>query len=89
MKLHNQDVQMILKFLQISIHVHGFVTVNGEKMSKSLGNTKSIKHVLENWGANKPAFSSAVLESKAMSPESEEMLKEGIAAYTAMFLLIK
>ena len=35
---------------------------------------------------NKPAFSSAVLESKAMSPESEEMLKEGIAAYTAMFL---
>ena len=35
---------------------------------------------------NKPVFSSAVNESKAMSPESEEMLKEGIEAYTAMFL---
>jgi F-type H+-transporting ATPase subunit alpha len=35
---------------------------------------------------NKAAFSTAVNESKAMSPESEEMLKEGIAAYTAMFL---
>merc|ERR1712205_123047 len=30
---------------------------------------------------NKPAFSSAVNESKPMSPESEEMLKEGIEAY--------
>ncbi len=28
------------------------VTINGEKMSKSLGNIKSIKHVLENWGPN-------------------------------------
>jgi hypothetical protein len=27
-----------------------------------------------------------VLESKAMSPESEEMLKEGITAYKAIFL---
>jgi F-type H+-transporting ATPase subunit alpha len=35
---------------------------------------------------NKAAFSTAVNESKAMSPESEEMLKEGIVAYTAMFL---
>ena len=35
---------------------------------------------------NKPAFSIAVLESKAMSPDSEEMLKEGIKAFTAMFL---
>ena len=35
---------------------------------------------------NKPAFGTAVNESKAMSPEAEEMLKEGIAAYTAMFL---
>jgi len=30
----------------------GMVTINGEKMSKSLGNIKSIKHVLENWGSN-------------------------------------
>ena len=35
---------------------------------------------------NKPQFSSEVLETKKMSPESEEMLKEAITAYTAMFL---
>ena len=35
---------------------------------------------------NKPQFSSEVLETKKMSPEAEEMLKEAITAYTAMFL---
>ena len=35
---------------------------------------------------NKAAFSTSVLDSKAMSPEAEEMLKEGIAAYKAIFL---
>jgi hypothetical protein len=35
---------------------------------------------------NKPAFGSEVMESKKMSPEAEEMLKEGIATYTATFL---
>lgn len=33
------------------MHV-GMVTINGEKMSKSLGNIKSVRHVLENWGPN-------------------------------------
>ncbi|MGY5142346.1 MAG: cysteine--tRNA ligase, partial [Nitrosopumilus sp.] len=33
------------------MHV-GMVTINGEKMSKSIGNIRSIKHVLENWGPN-------------------------------------
>lgn len=33
------------------MHV-GMVTVDGEKMSKSLGNTKSVRHVLERWGPN-------------------------------------
>jgi cysteinyl-tRNA synthetase len=28
------------------------ITINGEKMSKSLGNVKSVNHVLENWGSN-------------------------------------
>jgi cysteinyl-tRNA synthetase len=40
-----------ISFAKIWMHV-GMVTINGEKMSKSLGNIKSIKHVLENWGAN-------------------------------------
>ena len=38
-------------FAKIWMHV-GMVTINGEKMSKSLGNIKSINHVLENWGPN-------------------------------------
>ena len=33
------------------MHV-GMVTINGEKMSKSIGNIRSIKYVLENWGPN-------------------------------------
>ena len=40
-----------IQFAKIWTHV-GMVTINGEKMSKSLGNIKSIKHVLENWGPN-------------------------------------
>tara|TARA_B100001750_G_scaffold240475_1_gene250286 strand:- start:519 stop:1148 length:630 start_codon:yes stop_codon:yes gene_type:complete len=28
------------------------ITINGEKMAKSIGNVKSVKHVLENWGPN-------------------------------------
>jgi len=39
------------QFAKIWMHV-GMVTINGEKMSKSLGNIKSIKHVLYNWGPN-------------------------------------
>ena len=38
-------------FAKLWMHV-GMVTINGEKMSKSLGNIKSVKHVLENWGSN-------------------------------------
>ncbi|MGI9567222.1 MAG: cysteine--tRNA ligase [Nitrosopumilus sp.] len=39
------------QFAKIWMHV-GMVTINGEKMSKSFGNIKTIKHVLENWGPN-------------------------------------
>ena len=40
-----------VQFAKIWMHV-GMVTIDGEKMSKSIGNVKSIKHVLENWGPN-------------------------------------
>jgi cysteinyl-tRNA synthetase len=33
------------------MHV-GMITINGEKMSKSVGNVKSVNHVLEDWGPN-------------------------------------
>src|SRR5579875_606785 len=38
-------------FAKIWMHV-GMVTINGEKMSKSLGNTKSVDFVLQKWGPN-------------------------------------
>jgi len=33
------------------MHV-GMITINGEKMAKSIGNVKSVNHVLEDWGPN-------------------------------------
>lgn len=36
---------------KIWMHV-GMVTINGEKMSKSLGNIRSVRHVLDGWGPN-------------------------------------
>ena len=39
------------QFAKIWMHV-GMITIGGEKMSKSKGNIKTIKHVLENFGSN-------------------------------------
>ena len=39
------------EFVRIWMHV-GMVTIQGEKMSKSLGNIRSIKQALEDWGPN-------------------------------------
>jgi cysteinyl-tRNA synthetase len=39
------------QFAKIWMHV-GMITINGEKMAKSLGNVKSVSRVLENWGPN-------------------------------------
>ena len=36
---------------QIWVHV-GMITIDGEKMSKSLGNTITVKNLLQNWGPN-------------------------------------
>ena len=38
-------------FAKIWMHA-GMITINGEKMSKSVGNVKTVSHVLENWGPN-------------------------------------
>jgi len=38
-------------FAKIWMHA-GMITINGEKMSKSIGNIKTVKNVLENWGPN-------------------------------------
>jgi len=38
-------------FAKIWMHA-GMITINGEKMSKSIGNVKTLKYVLKNWGPN-------------------------------------
>lgn len=40
-----------MEFARIWMHV-GMVTMQGEKMSKSLGNVRSVKQALEDWGPN-------------------------------------
>ena len=65
------------QFAKIWMHV-GMVTINGEKMSKSLGNIKSIKYVLDNWGSNViRLFCLSGHYSKPID-YSEELLKENI-----------
>ncbi len=64
-------------FAKVWMHV-GMVTINGEKMSKSLGNIKSVSHVLENWGPNIiRLFCLSGHYSKPID-YSEELLKENL-----------
>jgi len=62
---------------KIWMHV-GMVTINGEKMSKSLGNIKSVRHVLQNWGPNViRLFCISGHYTKAID-YSEDLLKENL-----------
>ncbi len=64
-------------FAKIWMHA-GMVTINGEKMSKSLGNIKSVDHVLKNWGPN--IIRLFCLSGHCSKPidYSEDLLKENI-----------
>ena len=65
------------QFAKIWMHV-GMITINGEKMSKSLGNVKSVSHVLDNWGPNViRLFCLSGSYSKPID-YSEKLLKENI-----------
>lgn len=67
-------------FAKIWMHT-GMVTINGEKMSKSLGNIKSVDHVLKNWGPNViRLFCLSTHYSKPID-YSEELLKENIVKW--------
>ena len=67
-------------FAKIWMHV-GMVTINGEKMSKSLGNIKSVDHVLKNWGPSViRLFCLSTHYSKPID-YSEELLKENIVKW--------
>jgi len=64
-------------FAKTWMHV-AMVTINGEKMSKSIGNIKSVKHVLENFGPN--IIRLFCLSGSRTKPidYSEDILKENI-----------
>ena len=65
------------QFAKIWMHI-GMITINGEKMSKSVGNVKSVNHVLENWGPNViRLFCLSGSYSKPID-YSEKLLKENI-----------
>jgi len=67
-------------FAKIWMHV-GMITINGEKMSKSKGNIKSIQHVLGNWGPNIiRLFCLAGHYSKPID-YSEELLNENVVKW--------
>ncbi len=67
-------------FAKIWMHA-GMMTINGEKMSKSLGNIKSVDHVLKKWGANViRLFCLSGHYSKPID-YSEELLKETIVKW--------
>ena len=65
------------QFAKIWMHV-GMITINGEKMSKSVGNVKSVNHVLGEWGPNIiRLFCLSGSYSKPID-YSENLLKENI-----------
>jgi cysteinyl-tRNA synthetase len=68
------------QFARIWMHV-GMVTITGEKMSKSLGNTKSIKQVLENWGPNVIRLFCLSGHYSKVVDYSEDMLKENLTKW--------
>lgn len=69
-----------VSFAKIWMHV-GMVTIGGEKMSKSVGNVESIKHVLENWGPNIiRLFCLSGHYSKPID-YSEELLRENLTKW--------
>jgi len=67
-------------FAKIWLHV-GMIRINGEKMSKSLGNIKSVKYVLDNWGPNVVRlFCLAGHYSKPID-YTENLLKESVTKW--------
>ena len=68
-------------FAKIWMHV-GMVTMDGEKMSKSLGNIKSVDYVIKNWGSNIiRLFCLSGHYSKPID-YSEDLLKENIIKWS-------
>jgi len=67
-------------FAKVWMHV-GMVTIRGEKMSKSSGNTKSIKYVLERWGPNVIRLFCLSGHYSKVIDYSEDLLKENLTKW--------
>tara|TARA_Y100000590_G_scaffold421651_2_gene525579 strand:+ start:17591 stop:18997 length:1407 start_codon:yes stop_codon:yes gene_type:complete len=65
------------QFAKIWMHA-GMITINGEKMSKSIGNVKTINHVLELWGPNVARLFCVSGHYSKPIDFTEELLKENL-----------
>ena len=65
------------QFAKIWMHA-GMITINGEKMSKSIGNVKSINHVLESWGPNVARLFCVSGHYSKPIDYTEDLLKENL-----------
>ena len=65
------------QFAKIWMHA-GMITINGEKMSKSVGNVKSINHVLESWGPNVARLFCVSGHYSKPIDYTEDLLKENL-----------
>ena len=65
------------QFAKIWMHV-GMITINGEKMAKSIGNVKSVNHVLDNWGPNIIRLFCLSANYRKPIDYSEKLLRENI-----------
>ena len=82
---HENEIAQSESFTQkplAKIWMHaGMITINGEKMSKSVGNIKTVKNVLENWGSNViRLFCLSGHYSKPID-YTEELLKENLVKW--------
>ena len=67
-------------FAKIWMHA-GMITINGEKMSKSVGNIKSINHVLDLWGPNVARLFCISGQYSKPIDSTEELLKENLISF--------
>lgn len=69
-----------LPLAKIWMHV-GMVTINGEKMSKSLGNIRSVKQILKNWGPNVTRLFCLSGHYSKPIDYSEDLLRESLTKW--------
>ena len=67
-------------FAKIWMHA-GMITINGEKMSKSVGNIKSINYVLDLWGPNVARLFCISGHYSKPIDYTEELLKENLIRF--------